>query len=357
MDGCNVPGDITMSNFDLAYNQALINVEKNIEECMSLDYHDLLSISDYKSESTLDGWDYCFALAIGLAGVFISTNKKFAQYLDEIHKASSGVGGEHDIFQAFLGTKLHHEGDYIDAIEHPFKNRNGENAYCIFHRLLWGHDILSFDKDNPFLLMFQQKGLGGILQAFKHLIADTASKQGLPLPGSSHFDFIDDRGKTSNYLISISQSLSEDAFGNKASAQEIYSHMMTIRAQDVSAGVVVKLMSELYFKIRKVDDALRRNEMLFIAYGVNFLGEAVVGAIRQKGIPYINIPVAIAMGTSFASFCFEEHKQIKQLANTTQQLTDEIDSLCDSYEDVSKLLPQYGTADELIQTLGIEEDE
>ena len=347
-----------MNTLNLAFNNALTTVENNIEQCIAKEYSILLSSEEtIQNDSTLDGWDYCFALAIGLAGVFIATNKKFAEYLDEIHKAASGAGGDHDVFQAFLGTKLHHEGDYIDAIEHPFKNRRGENAYCLFHRLLWGHDILSFGEDNPFRLMFKQKGLGGILQAVRHLIADTASKQGLPLPGSSHFDFVDDRGKISNYLISISQQLSEETFGNKANAQEIYAHMMTIRAQDISAGVVVKLMSELYFKIRKIDDELKKHEITFIAYGINFIGEAVVGAIRQNGVPYINTPIAIAMGTSFAKFCCAEHKQMKQLTANTERLTSEVELLCDSYDEVSALLPKYDSSEDIIKALDFEDYE
>jgi len=283
-----------------------------------------------------------------MAGVFIATNEAFGQYLDQIHKAASGASGEYDKFQSFLGNLLHHEGDHIDMIERPFKDRNGGNAYCIFHRLLWGHDIFSIQGDNPFTLMFKQKGLGGILQAVRHLLADTASKQGLPLPGSSFFDVVTDENKTSNYLIQIAQQLSEETTGVKTSAQEIYSHMMTIRAQDVTAGVVVKLVTELYFKLRRIDDDIRRSEIRLIAYSVNFLGEAVVGCIRQKGVPYINIPLAGAMATSFAQFCHYNNKEIRKLTATTKSLHNQVEEVQYIAERNPLSLPTMDTADDFI---------
>jgi hypothetical protein len=223
-----------MAVFDLEYPQALSEVELSIEnilDTMSLPVAtDITSIE--KSESSLDAWDYCYAIAIGLAGVFISTNEKFAQYLAEIHQAASGASGDYDWFQAFLGNTLQHKGDFIDIVgKPPLKNRKGENAYGLFHRLLWGHDILSLGEDNPFRLMFKQKGLSGILQAVQHLLADTCSKQGLPLPGSSFLDVVNEDGKTSNYLIQVAQQLSVESTGNKTKAQEIYSHLATTRTR------------------------------------------------------------------------------------------------------------------------------
>lgn len=153
-----------MYEYEEAYRAAIGTVESSISATLSEMGTPAYINAEFpvESESTLDGWDYCYALAIGLAGAVISTNEALAQYLDEIHKAASGAGGEFDVFQAFLGSLLHHEGDYIDMIERPFKNRNGGNAYCIFHRLLWGHDILSIDNDNPFALMYKQQGIRGI---------------------------------------------------------------------------------------------------------------------------------------------------------------------------------------------------
>lgn len=318
-----------MNNYELAYQGSLQQVENSIvntlEEWQFPSESDIKSIA--KSTSALDAWDYCYAIAIGMAGVFIATNEAFGQYLEQIHNVASGASGDYDRFQSFLGDALRHRGDHIDAIEMPFKNRNGGNAYCVFHRLLWGHDILSIKDDNPFVLMFEQQGLSGILQAVQHLLADTASKQGLPLPGSSFLDVVDENNKTSNYLIQIAQQLSEEATGTKSSAQEIYSHMMTIRAQDVTAGVVVKSVTELYFRIRKIEDNIRRSEIRLVAYTVNFLGDAVVGSFRQNGIPYINIPLASALATSFAQFCYYNNKEIRKLSIETEDIHSVVETL------------------------------
>ncbi|MBQ8228660.1 MAG: hypothetical protein IJZ88_06570 [Clostridia bacterium] len=338
-----------MENFEILYQESLANVEESIIESLNeLNIPESTNISTIiKSEASLDGWDYCYAIAIGLAGVFISTNEAFGHYLDQIHKAASGNSGDYDKFQSFLGDMLHHEGDHIDAIEMPFKNRNGDNAYCIFHRLLWGHDILSNKEDNPFLLMFNQKGLNGIFQAVRHLLADTASKQGLPLPGSSFFDLIDDNNKTSNYLIKIAQQLSEETIGIKTGAQEIYSHMMTIRAQDVTAGVVVNLVTDLYFLLRKIENNIRRTEVKLIAYMVNFLGEAVIGSLKQNGVPYINIPLAGALTTTFIQFCYYNSSEIKSITSTTENLHSATMKFEESNNDFLSL-PTIESADEYI---------
>ncbi len=339
-----------MDAFEANYRLALGDMESRMLEVLA-DYDvpvttDLSLIE--RSESTLDGWDYCYALAVGLAGVAFSTSEASAKYLDEIHKAASGSSGEYDRLQTFLGNLLLHEGDHIDIIERPFKNRNGGNAYCIFHRLLWGHDILSIKEDNPFVLMFQQHGMSGILQAVRHLLADTTSKQGLPVPGSSFLDVVDENDKTSNYLIKIAQELSDEAFDNKLMAQEVYSHMMTIRAQDVAAGTVVKLLSELYFKLRKITDDLRCTEIKLIAYTVNFLGEAIVGCTRQNGVPYINITLGVTLATTFGKFCYINAKEIQQLTKQTEAIHAQTEEIILSEGATDGLLPEYSSAADLL---------
>ena len=63
------------------------------------------------------------------------------------------------------------------------------------------------------------------------------------------------------------------------------------------------------------------------------------------------------MGTSFAKFCYAEHKQMKQLTSTTERLTAEVDSLCDSYNDISALLPQYSSSEDIIKAFDFEDCE
>lgn len=349
-----------MENNDIIFQQALDNVEESIQlalrEMEIPDSIDLDAIE--RSESTLDAWDYCYSIAIGLAGIFIATDEAFAEYLTKIHEAASGNNGDFDKFQSFLGHALHHEGDAIDTIKAPFKNRNGGNAYGLFHRLLWGHDIFSIGEDNPFVLMYKQQGLSGIIQAVQHLLADTTSKQGLPLPFSSFFDITDedDPKKVSNYLIKLAQQLSEESTGKMGNAQEIYSHMMTIRAQDVTAGVVVKSVSELYFKLRGIADDMRCTEIRLIAYTVNFLGEAVVGATRQNCVPYINTPLAIAMGTEFARFCYLNGKDSRKVSQNTDVLHMQAEMLQKGQARLEGIIPEYADADSIIMAADVAEE-
>lgn len=343
-----------MSDHDASYQRALSQVEASISNAIdkmpppiSCDVSSVIE----KSESTLDAWDYCFAIAIGSAGIFIATNEEFARYLEGIHQAASGASGDYDMLQSFLGKVLSHKGDHIDQIERPFKNRDGGNAYPIFHRLLWGHDILSIKADNPFYLMFKQKGLPGILQAVRHLLADTASKQGLPLPGSSFLDVVDENNSTSNYLIKIAQKLSEETVGNKTKAQEIYSHLATIRAQDVVAGVVVKAVVELYFILRSIDDELRRAEIRLIAYAVNFFGEAAFGCIKQNGVPYINIPLATAMTAAFCRFCYLDYQTDKRLVAVSNEIFERTEVIISRYEELDIMLPDLNDENECFAAL------
>lgn len=305
-----------------------------------------------KCSSDLDGWDYCFSILIGLSGTFISSNEAFGKYLDEIHKAASGAGGDYDFFQQLIGKLLHHEGDYIDMIERPFKNRAGGNANCLFHRLLWGHDILDIGEDNPFALMFKQKGMLGVLQAFRHLLADTCSKQGLPLPGSSFFDYDDaETGKRTNYMIEVAKRLSDEAFDVKNRAQEIYSHIFTLHAQDFAGGTVVKAFSSLYFLLRKTDDNIRKAQILFIAYAVNFFLQAIIGAIKQNGVPFINIPVGTAMATEFGKFCYYNAMEISQITKETKRIVAVDEALISANNAIDELLSEHDTADEYFARL------
>jgi len=209
-----------MTNLETTYGNALAELERisqEIQEDLGFEI-DLQNIE--KSESSLDVADYCFAFLFGFVGAFISTNEELERYLAEIHSAASEANGEYDKFQILMGKLLHHKSDAMDKMI----KRDGTPTYIGFHRLLWGHDALRFGEDNPFCLMVQQEGdvLSGILQAFRHLIADTMSKQGLPSPGLSVLDYVDENGKISNYIIDLANNLSIDAFDNKAMSNDLF---------------------------------------------------------------------------------------------------------------------------------------
>lgn len=308
-----------------------------------------------KSASSLDAWDYCFSIAVGMAGAKITTSEQLEVYLNDIHHAASGATGDYTKFQEFLGALLHHQGDAIDkfATEKHFINRAYEAADIGYHRLLWGHDILNFSANNPFKLMFDQQGVSGILQAVRHLIADTTSKQGLPFPGSSYFDHVNENGKVSNYLIELAKKLSVESTGNMRNAQSIYSHMFTVRAQDIMGGGAITSLALIYFKIRGIQDSVRKVQFRLIAYSVAFFGEAFLGAAKQGGVPYINIPLAAVVFKNLAQLYYFSIKETRQLHDKTYELIVQGDELSTCVATTGEDLIAFDNADAYIKELSL----
>ena len=317
-------------------NELLEQNTVTIEDFSQFDYTVIDSI-----ESNLDAFDYCFSIAVGLGAAFLASSKGFSEWLQGIHEVASGATGDYDFLQKMLGKLLHHKNDTIDQIDGAFVTRseNGDRAYPLFHRLLWGHDSLSVAKDNPFYLMFKQKGFVGIVQALRHLLADTASKQGLPLPGSSFLDYEKD-GKTTNYLISISQQISKDVIGNKSQAEGFYEHLFILRAADMVGTSFITLCLSVYCKIRKLDDNIRNTQIRLISYTVGFLAEAIIGMIKQSGVPYINFPMGTAAAKNMVQMFYYNIKEIKQLEKETNRLIFINDSLEKQTADTSAMLSQ-----------------
>ena len=329
--------------FDI-YNNALIeieNVSKEIENELNYQY-DIQNVMDVPS--TLDKLDYCYVFLFGMMGAILSTNKKLKKYLAEIHDVSNDQKGEYDQFQILMGKLLHHSGDLMDK-----RQTRSDFTKHFLHRLYWGHDILSISEDNPFYLMIKQKGiLGGIFQTLRHLIADTMSKEGLPVPGSSWLDYEKENGRVSNYLINIIKDIPK---GEGIKYTDIYSSLFTIKALDVAGGTFARLLAENYIRIRKIEDKLRKSQIVFMVYAINFYTEAVIGASRQKGVPYINIPVGSMMITSFLKFCYLNIKEDFQISNSTKELLAKSDELIEKYELQLKELNTFDSNDEMMENI------
>lgn len=338
-----------MIEFETIYKNSLLelnSISKNIENDLRFDI-DKQPIE--KSESSLDIADYCFTFLFGFIGAIVSTSEQLEKYLAGIHNAASEVDGDCDKFQILMGKLLHHKGDSMDKMI----NRDNKAAYIGFHRLLWGHDVLSLDKDNPFLLMINQKGskLNGVLQALKHLIADTMSKQGLPIPGTSALDYITEEGKRTNYIIDLANNLSIEGFDHKGMSQEIYSHLFTIRAQDIAGGALAKILTEVYFKARKIKNNVRKSQMLFMVYAINFFVEAIIGSIKQNGVPYINISVGTSMMVSFVKFCYFEEKELSAIKKGNNNLFEKTDELVEKYEYHKSISTENNSVDKFYNEL------
>lgn len=320
-----------MDKYYEIYSQSISELQ-NIKKRLSEEHIEIENIlnreCDIKfanSPSNLDIYDYLFAVFFGVAGATISSSKQIEGFLDQIHKHASGDKRNSNSVQSVIGNLLTHQGDAMDIPmgSSNFINRQGDNSYGLFHRLFWGHDILSTNSDNPILLMIKSDGLLiGIIQVFRHLIADTFSKQGLPLPGSSYLDYIRDDEKLSNALLNIVQEFATQN-GNKSMAQEYYRHMFTIRAQDVMAQGLVYAAAKGYFKFRGIKDQTRQRQYKVLSYSVNFITHALIGTIRQSGIPYVSWPALTMVIKELGGLFIDSKREINRLSKITDQLIKE----------------------------------
>lgn len=300
-----------------------------------------------KTPSDLDNLDIAWCLLCATASAFLSTNKAFEEWLDGIHKAASDCQGDYDFIQKALGGVFHHKSDWMDKMI----SRDSDETYIAFHRLLWGHDPLAKGEGladlsfNPIRMMMQQEesersghALFGAVQAMRHLLADTFSKQGLPLPGLSYFDYERSDGKAWNHIIDVVQELSIETTGNKGKAEELYRHLFTLRAQDIAGGALAAALTKAYIASRQIEDAIRINQIRLVSYSASFFCQAIVGAMRQNGVPYINYPLAMAMVKELAGLFYESNKRTNLLGKETERLHGAVQEQLTRYDRLQDLI-------------------
>lgn len=313
-----------------ALSFAIADIEEEYLLALKKDDIEQVEISRIdKTSSDLDNLDIAWCLLCSAASVFLSTNKAVEKWLDGIHNAASDCYGDYDFIQKALGEVFHHKSDWMDKMT----SRDSDETYVAFHRLLWGHDPLAKGEGlanlsfNPIKMMMQQeesersgRALFGAVQAMRHLLADTFSKQGLPLPGLSYLDYERSDGKTWNHIIDVVQELSVETTGNKSKAEELYRHLFTLRAQDIAGGTLAIMLTKAYIASRQLEDTIRINQIKLVSYSTSFFGQAIVGAVRQKGVPYINYPLAMAMIKELAGLFYESNRRTYLLGKETERL-------------------------------------
>lgn len=347
-----------MSSVDFSeiirYEAALDRVEAQILEAAPAECRNLVLSDNLHPESDMDGWDFVASSILALASTVLGTSDKLAEWLSGIHDAASGASSNTSVVQTALGKLFAHKGDAIDKM--AVRGNDDAETYRLFHRLLFGHDPLSTfglgDKnavpDNPFVLMFLQEGndgkrlgIRGVLQALRHLVGDTFSNQGLPLPGSSYFDTtrITPNGERPwNYLIDVSQQLSVESAGNKKMAEPLYEHLFTVRAQDLAGSVLVCGATDIYLKARKINDAVRKAQIRLVSYSMAFYLEAISGAARQNGVPYINAPLGAAMAKALGEVLMQSNLETNRLDRETRRLGGETSRLLAGHEHLRTLV-------------------
>lgn len=129
-----------MDELEYAYEAALTKLDEAIVlETSEVESVETAVLCVERLESDMDGLDYAISIAAATVSAFVTTNQTAASWLAEVHDAASGKTGDYDLVQNVLGKLLYHQGDGIDRFASP----DGDRYYVMFHRLLFGHDILS----------------------------------------------------------------------------------------------------------------------------------------------------------------------------------------------------------------------
>lgn len=297
------------------YYNIIDNNIKEIEIMLNTTMNGIININHMKleeSESSLDIMDVSMIIMAGFIGGAFSSSGKLEETMHKIHENSSTRNPKN-----FLGELLHHAGDEIDKGGN-FITRNGDKPEFGFHRLFFGHDPLSIKGDNPLILMIKQHGfLSGMLQLCRHLIADTFSKQGLPLPGHSFLDYKKLNGRTGNYLIELTKSLSK---GSDANNLEAFNHLFSIRMQDILAQGLTWGIITSYIKFRNIEDKIRISQLKFSAYSISFFTNAISGMMKTGGLPYINWTTLGMMIKESISFFKLNYQEISELEVKTKEI-------------------------------------
>lgn len=271
-------------------------------------------------ESNMDGPDVGLALIYGVLGGIFASNEAIRKFLDSIHTDASSKRPE-----SFLGKLLHHRGDWIDKVEMPdgtfkFVNRLGQETGPFLHRVLFGHDPFSLSGDNPFIVLSKQYGiLRGTLQVFRHLVADTFSKQGLPIPFHSFFDHQNSDGKLTNWLIDIAKQ-TKASTGTRLNSQQVFGELFTIHMQDILSMGLTWGLCTAHIKIRGIEDKVRASQIRIVAYAATFFTQVTVGMAKNGGVPYINWPALSLLLKEIYGFLKLNWGEIKQLERVTEQV-------------------------------------
>lgn len=323
----------------------------NIVRSASFDYEKEMSLAIQNCPSNLDAYDLVFSITIGILSAVLDTNEKLAEFLDEVHQLASQKNPKSDnVLQELLAKVLHHQGDWMDGVPTENLNKDGSNTKSYVsraakkvskgvwepgaagsgpHRIFWGHDIFSIHGDNPFSLLIQEYGIGrGVLQAIRHLVADTCSRQGLPIPLSSYFDYIpknSDGNIRKNRLLDFCQKYSSEALGKKQCGfnNEVFNHLFSIHMQDVLSTGLVAAGISAYSTGRNITDDIRKVQMRVIGYMAVAYGSAIIGAVSHNGIPFINYPAFLLLTKNVIQMLCVSNQELQKIMAKTERLISE----------------------------------
>lgn len=339
--------------YEKLLNEALLNLStlEDTLQSSNIFFEQIVNQTEDTLPSNLDVWDILFAAIFGATGAFVTTNEQLSSLCRKVHDiASEPLGNSPTKIEKIIDTLLGHSGDIMDKVPttevgskgKPIKSyltrKTAKKVGGLFsgsksklpHRIMWGHDIFSFGIDNPFRLMVEQYGFGrGILQALKHLCADTFSRQGLPIPGHSFFDYISNESAASdtkdvgNRLYDIAKKMAQEFSQNTQGCSfnlDAFNEMFSIHIQDIGSQGLVSVFAIAYFKARNISNKIRKVQFRLLAYSFNFYLSAVCGAIQHGGVPHINWVALSMVIKNFVQLYVVSNKETKLLQKATEDI-------------------------------------
>jgi len=268
--------------------------------------------------------DYLLAVSAGIVGGIISSLRMFdennrfnlQETLNKVHMDASSNSPKH-----FLGKLFHHKSDWMDIPGDGFVKRDYKSGvFAGLHRLYFGHDILSLQSDNPIYLMTKQYGIRrGVCKLTRHLIGDSFSRNGLPLPASSWLDINID-GSPVNIIDLASKNALKGTDINNVS--EAYQQLFTIKMQDIISQGATWAIVALYIKLSGIKRKVNQSQIKLIAYATSFFFAASSGFIRF-GIPYINWPTLSMIVKEYIALSRNSYKETEELEKITDNLVRE----------------------------------
>lgn len=333
-----------------SYVQEVLFLNNRLQD-VGIDYEKIVADAIEQCPSNMDSADLVYGVFVGILSSVFDTNDKVADFLDEIHQVASGAKTDNPLVEA-IGNLLHHSGDWMDGVPTNKVNKSGKPIKGYVnraaqrvagkdpvwdaasmpsssgpHRLFWGHDIFSCHEDNPFAILIKQYGVGrGILQALRHLVADTCSKQGLPLPGASYFDYIelgeDGSKHVRNHLLDFCQDYSTEVLGKKQGTfnNDVFNHLFSLRMQDVISSGFVAASISVYGKGKKIEDKTRLCQIRVVGYMAAAYGSAIIGAATHNGIVFINWPAFSALAKNVIQMLHVSYEETEKVIIETERL-------------------------------------
>lgn len=134
-------------------------------------------------------------------------------------------------------------------------------------------------------------------------------------------------------------------------AQAVYSHMFTVRAQDIMSGGAIAGLNTIYFKVRGITDTVRKIQFRLISYSVAFFAQAILGAVKQGGVPFVNIPLAAVVFKNLGQLYYFNIKEVRDLHDKTYELIAADDELVNQVSANGEDVPSYNSADEYLLEL------